>query len=424
MFELLQRNWHILISQPAPPPKATSDNDVVRFGLLGAAKIAPIALITPARQHPNVIVHAVAARDRGKAAAFAKKYGIGVVHGSYQELLDDPAIDAVYIPLPNGLHFEWALRSLAAGKHVLLEKPSANNAVEAELLFRSPLLLSPPAPILLEAFHYRFQPSWRLFLALLDQPTIQHASVTMTVPALAIPKDDIRFEFALGGGALMDLTYTMDVLRGVYGCEPTECTGCTVRQFPGGDERIDVAYTGSWRFPNGGTGATHGDLQLGLLETLKDPWPTVTVVHRPVAVDGDGSEETRRTRTVKLVNFVWGAIYHRIDIQDEFTIVHKRGDGTEEVVKKRWTKKETRKAHTLREAGIDRHSEKYWMTYKYQLDEFIYRIRTQRGLEETGIGGTGVWVDAEDSIAQARMIDMAYTKAGLPLRPTSTYRPV
>lgn len=84
-------------------------------------------------------------------------------------LLDDPAIDAVYIPLPNGLHFEWTLKALAKGKHVLLEKPSTSNAEEAEILFRSPLLSQPNAPVLMEAFHSRFSPAFDLFRTLLDR---------------------------------------------------------------------------------------------------------------------------------------------------------------------------------------------------------------------------------------------------------------
>lgn len=118
-----------------------------------------MALINPAKSNPNVIIYAVAARDKTRAAAFAKKHGIPHVKESYEDLLDDPAIDAVYNPLPNGLHFEWTYKALAKGKHVLLEKPSTSNAAEAEKLFHSPLLSQPNAPVLFEAFHNRFTPA-------------------------------------------------------------------------------------------------------------------------------------------------------------------------------------------------------------------------------------------------------------------------
>lgn len=100
---------------------------------LGPQQLRPKAIIEPAESHPEVIIAAVAARDHAKDSAYAKKWDIS----HYQALVEDRSIDAVYIPLPNGLHFEWALKSLQAGKHVLLEKPSTSNAIEAEILFRS-----------------------------------------------------------------------------------------------------------------------------------------------------------------------------------------------------------------------------------------------------------------------------------------------
>ena len=104
----------------------------VRIGILGAARIAPGGIIKPARNNPEAEVRAVAARDRGRADAFATKHGIPTVHDSYAALLADPEIDAIYNPLPNGLHAEWTIAALEAGKHVLCEKPFTANATEAE----------------------------------------------------------------------------------------------------------------------------------------------------------------------------------------------------------------------------------------------------------------------------------------------------
>ncbi|MGB3052075.1 MAG: Gfo/Idh/MocA family oxidoreductase, partial [Polyangiales bacterium] len=104
----------------------------LRIGILGAARIAPMALIRPARQLDGVRVAAVAARDRARAENFAAKHGVATVHDSYDALLVDPEIDAIYNPLPNSLHAEWTLRALDAGKHVLCEKPFTSNAQEAQ----------------------------------------------------------------------------------------------------------------------------------------------------------------------------------------------------------------------------------------------------------------------------------------------------
>src|SRR3954463_973787 len=103
----------------------------LRFGILGAARIAPTAIIGPTRRTHSAQVVAIAARDAQKAQAFAKRHQIGRVHSTYAELIADPEIDAIYNPLPNSLHAEWSIRALEAGKHVLCEKPIASNATEA-----------------------------------------------------------------------------------------------------------------------------------------------------------------------------------------------------------------------------------------------------------------------------------------------------
>src|SRR4051812_32980465 len=106
--------------------------ETVRIGILGAARIAPAAAIKPARNVQEATIGAVAARDRGRADAFASKHGIPRVHDSYADLVADPDLDAIYNPLPNGLHAEWTIAALEAGKHVLCEKPFTSNTAEAE----------------------------------------------------------------------------------------------------------------------------------------------------------------------------------------------------------------------------------------------------------------------------------------------------
>ncbi len=101
--------------------------DAVRIGILGAARIAPAAVIKPARNVGEATIGAVAARDRSRAEEFAKKHGIPKVHDSYAALIADPDLDAIYNPLPNGLHAEWTIAALEAGKHVLCEKPFTAN---------------------------------------------------------------------------------------------------------------------------------------------------------------------------------------------------------------------------------------------------------------------------------------------------------
>ncbi|KAL1864516.1 hypothetical protein VTK73DRAFT_5819 [Phialemonium thermophilum] len=432
VFGFLRRNWQILSSWRAAVPK---DEDALKFGILGAANIAPIALIVPAKSHPGVIIQAVAARDKARATAYAKKHGIPQVFDSYQALLDDPSIDAVYIPLPNGLHYEWAVKALAKGKHVLLEKPPTANATEAELLFHSPLLAKPGAPVLLEASHYRFQPSWARFLALVDGPNVESASVRMAAPAMSMPLDDIRFRYELGGGAILDLgAYNMSALQAIFGTAPAECVSCDV-ETPGplprkaaagagdqgdGQQLCDSKFHIVYRFPNGGTGEAHGNLRAGLLEAL----PTLSVTHREVVVpaeEGGGSDslpaeqEKVRVRRIKFDNFVIGAFWHRIIVEDEYIIRAPMGDGSGAPrIIKTWKTRRVEKVYTFKEAGLEGPGEPHWLSYRYQLEEFVNRIR--------GRQGSGMWVDAENSILVMRMLDMAYEKSTLPLRKTSEYR--
>ncbi|CAD0094264.1 unnamed protein product [Aureobasidium vineae] len=157
----------------------------------------------PLKSHPEVMVQAVAARDRSKAEAVAKSHGISEVKNLHQDILDDPNIDCVFIPLPNGLHYEWAIRAIRAGKHVLLEKPSTSNATEAKILFNMPELFQPDAPVILEAFHTRFYPSWNLFKSLIDPADVVHVTSTSMIPWWASSKDDIHFNYFISGATMI-----------------------------------------------------------------------------------------------------------------------------------------------------------------------------------------------------------------------------
>ncbi|CAK7212013.1 hypothetical protein SBRCBS47491_001318 [Sporothrix bragantina] len=425
-MDFIHRVWQ---SQHPPQPAKTAN--ALRFGVLGAANISPSALFRPARSHPDVVVQAVAARDKTKATVYAKKHGIPQVHDSYQALIDDPSIDAVYIPLPNGLHFEWTLKALAKGKHVLLEKPSVSNAAEAEILFNSPLLTTPVPlevnasaagrpPVLLEAFHYRFQPAWQYLLSLVDRPNLSAVHTEALIPDFLFKNDDIRFRYDLAGGSMMDLgTYTFSTLRQITGAEPLECTSCSVVKCDPPFELCDSGSEATFQFPGGVVGTVKSTLRGGKL-TLGMPW--TRVVHKPVPAPAGTKLESGQpipvghecvvTRTLTLNNFILSNFWHRLDIEHEY-VVRRTSDPA--IVAETWTTKESKKIYTFKDAGIDQPSKPFWLSYRHQLEQFVNRIRGQEG--------SGVWVTPEDSIAQARMIDMAYKKTDLPLRPGSKYRP-
>lgn len=192
----------------------------LRIGILGAAKIAPSALVKPARAVPEVEVYAVAARDAARAAKFAAKHGIGRVHDSYAALLDDPAVDAVYNPLPNGLHGEWTIKALEAGKHVLCEKPFTANADEAEAVAA---VAAGSGKVVMEAFHWRYHPLATRMREIVTSGVlgdVRRIETTMCIP-LPFPKD-IRYRYDLAGGATMDVgCYAIHQLRFLADAEPT-----------------------------------------------------------------------------------------------------------------------------------------------------------------------------------------------------------
>src|SRR5687768_7273299 len=164
--------------------------------------IAPPAVIRPARSSTVAEVVAVAARSTERAQTFADKHGIPRVHGSYEALLADPAVDAVYNPLPNGLHGKWTLAALEAGKHVLCEKPFTANAAEAAEVAKA---ANASGLVVMEAFHYRYHPlavrvDEIMRSGVLGPLRHVEASVCFPLPMFT----NIRYDYSLAGGAMMD----------------------------------------------------------------------------------------------------------------------------------------------------------------------------------------------------------------------------
>ncbi len=223
----------------------------MRIGVLGAARITPTALIRPARVVAGVTVAAVAARDRGRAEAFAAKWGVPAVHGSYADLVADPSLDAVYVPLPNGLHAEWTLAALRAGKHVLCEKPFTANAAEAREVEAA---AASTGLVVMEAFHYRYHPLARRMHEIVHSGELGAVERIETAMCFPLPRfGDIRYRYDLAGGALMDAgCYAVHAMRLLAPGEPvvTRARPLTLRR----DRRVDRAMTADVRFPTGGTG--------------------------------------------------------------------------------------------------------------------------------------------------------------------------
>jgi predicted dehydrogenase len=221
----------------------------LRFGILGAAKIAPAALIQPARLGTEASVEVVAARDEARARRFADEHGIPRVARDYAELIADPEIDVVYNPLPMHLHAHWTIEALRAGKDVLCEKPFAANAAEAE---RMVAVAAETGRVLVEAFHYRYHP---LFARVLDivrsgqLGMLQHMEAGFKVAIK--DRTDLRHRYDTAGGATMDLgCYPLHWMRQVANAEPRVLSAHAEQ----GAKHVDVNMQAELSFPRGLTG--------------------------------------------------------------------------------------------------------------------------------------------------------------------------
>ncbi len=312
-----------------------------------------MALIRPARQVPEAAVVSVAARDRTRAEAFARKHAIPRVADSYAAVLADPEIDAVYNPLPNSLHATWTIRALEAGKHVLCEKPLAANADEAQAMSDAAVR---SGRVLVEAFHYRYHPLAARMRAILDSGalgTVRHVETTMCIP-LPIP-GDIRYQWALAGGAVMDVgCYTINLLRFLAGAEP-EVVRAEARLV---SPKIDRWMTAEFRFADGCTGRITCSLMSRQLLRLR------------AVVRGDRGE-------MRVFNPFAPHFYHRLTVRAAHGVTRERVPGD--------------------------------ATYTHQLRAFVDAVRN----------GTALPTTAQDGVANMRVIDAVYEKAGLPRRGTA-----
>jgi len=329
--------------------------NLLRIGTLGSSRISLPALIEPAAGVADVTVTAVAARDKSRAEAFALRHGIPGAYGSYEDLLADPDIDAVYNPLPNSLHGPWTSQAIAAGKHVLCEKPFASNAQEAAEVADA---AADAGLIVMEAMHYRYHPLiQRLAEVVGELGPVRHiqcwTSFAITNPG------DIRYDYGLAGGALMDGgCYALDCLRLLGGDKPS-VTGALADpvDVASGGAVADRSLAARLAFPGGATGwfessfTRDGEFRADL---------------HVICADG----------LVHLDNFIFPTRGRLVATRDGAVVADEEGVGES--------------------------------TYVYQLRAFAAAIAS----------GDPVPTSAEHAAVTMQLIDDAYRAAGLPPRPT------
>jgi D-xylose 1-dehydrogenase (NADP+, D-xylono-1,5-lactone-forming) len=276
---------------PADEPHAAAVVDVttrdpVRWGILGTGGINTKFLAGSRLASAGDVV-AVASRDPERAVAYAAEHGIDRAHGSYEALLADPDVEAVYISLPNSLHHPWTMTALAAGKHVLCEKPYSPRPADVETAFAA---ADAAGLVLSEAFMWRHHPQ----VALLEQLMAgigQLKTIRATFSFVLRNPADIRLRHDLDGGSLLDVgCYCVSGARLLAGEEPDEVYGLATV----GPSGVDLGFTGILRFPGGviaeftsGFTTSHRGLEAIGTEgsfLATDPWQSVpaTIVQNGV----------------------------------------------------------------------------------------------------------------------------------------------
>jgi predicted dehydrogenase len=222
--------------------------DKIRWGILSTAKIGREKVIPATQRSETGMVTAIASRDLARAKSVASELGIEKSYGSYQELLSDRNVDAVYIPLPNHLHVRWSMRALQANKHVLCEKPIGLSVAEAEELAGA--AATHPKLKVMEAFMYRLHPQWLMARKFVQEGRIGQLRTIHT--DFSYYNDDpqnIRNQHDIGGGALMDIgCYPISLSRFIYDAEPQRVLGHIERD-PG--MQVDRLTTGVLEFFQG-----------------------------------------------------------------------------------------------------------------------------------------------------------------------------
>jgi predicted dehydrogenase len=276
----------------------------LRFGVLGAARITPRALFAPVRAVDRVEVVAIAARDPARAARVAGRHGIARVHSDYAAVLADLSVDAVYIPLPNGLHTQWTLAAIAAGKHVLCEKPLTSNAEQAREVERA--AAAAPGMVVMEAFHYRYHPLMARALQLIGDGAIGEVTRVETELSFPLPRfSDIRYSYDLAGGALMDAgCYAVHCLRTLGPSEPTVVSAEAKLH----SSTVDRAMTAEVRFDTGATGRVRCSM-----------WSR-RLIGVSAHVRGTGG-------SLSIFNFVLPQAYHRLTVRSGGKTLRERVQG-------------------------------------------------------------------------------------------------
>ncbi len=237
----------------------------VRWGILGVANIAVTKVIPSMKNSSNGEVTAISSRSLDRAQEAANKLGIEKAYGRYEDLLEDPDIDAIYNPLPNDMHVPWTLKALAAGKHVLCEKPLGLNAADVMQLESAARDFAQLK--FMEAFMYGFHPQWEFVRKTLASEGIGKVKAVRAMFTYnRNVAEDYRNRASAGGGGLLDVgCYGISASRMAFGSEPTKA--CGVLEMDSNHD-VDKGFHGLLAFPCGGTASIYASTKVEFAQSV------------------------------------------------------------------------------------------------------------------------------------------------------------
>ncbi|KAJ3116472.1 hypothetical protein HK098_006583, partial [Nowakowskiella sp. JEL0407] len=392
-----------------PPSLLSKSSNPINIGILGAANITPMALINPAKTIPNVVVYAIAARNKDKAENFAKQHGIPVVHATYEDLINDPKVHAVFIPLPNSHHAKFTSLCIAANKHVICEKPFSANEREAQsILSQLEALPDSTRPHVIEAFHYRTHPFIRTASSLFQSATnpaepklsyfpykfkIKHATVNFMIPFNVFSKNDIRYNPDLAGGCTMDGgCYAINVARKlIFNEEPVSVISAKPTLH---SPDIDSVMKFRLLFSNDRTCDITVSFIGPFVESLSN-----SVTNLVVNAVSDESVDQLPDLEIRFSNFIAPSVWCKMSVKhlrsgkvDTINLTNAAGD-------------------ILKIQGSDGFAHNEMVTYWHQLSLFSKLVnKTITDEEKQALTFTN------DAVKNMKVIDSVYEKAGMKLR--------
>lgn len=366
---------------------------------MGAATINYPALFDAVATHPGVTVAGIASRSIQKAETQISQYGLtdtARAYGSYDELLAESDIDAIYLPLPNSLHCEWAIKSMKAGKHVLIEKPIASNASEVEQIRQT---AESTGKVALEAMHWRFHPAAHAVRSLRDKyGPIESISTRMSLPEGALKSDDIRFRYGLAGGACMDLSYVFSACCYFASDDIEQCQFevLEAKAKPhDSDKEVDEKMTSTFLIKHPDKPSIRCNIEADENRRLKKFFgliPDIMDIVPPLTIELKGAR-------IDFPNFPGPWVLCRI------TVTEKNPDGTLSNTIHR------EQCYVGGPQWKDRGA-RFWTSHRYQLEAFIEFIRCK----SSGSKYEGPWMTLSESAKLMGLIDFVYEKAELPVR--------